>query len=72
MFVNRHFAYLKCARKAKGVIMRNLHGTIFYMKTNVLQDFYICMSVPLKYNFEAIQLGVSWISIIFDKCPPSL
>ena len=30
--------------------MRNLRGTIFYMKTNVLQDFHICISVPLKEN----------------------
>ena len=28
--------------------MHNLNGTIFYMKTNVLQDFYICISVPLR------------------------
>ena len=28
--------------------MRNLCGTIFYIKTNVLQDFHICMSVPLN------------------------
>ena len=27
--------------------MRNLRGTIFYMKTNVLQDFHICISVLL-------------------------
>ena len=28
--------------------MRNLCDTIFYMETNVLQDFHICISVPLK------------------------
>ena len=27
--------------------MRNLRGTIFYMKTNILQDFCICISAPL-------------------------
>ena len=27
--------------------MRNMCGTIFYIKTNVLQDFHISMSVPL-------------------------
>ena len=34
--------------------MRNLRDTIFYVKTNVLQNFYICISVPLKsktYDF---------------------
>ena len=49
MFVNKHSGYLKCAylKKVKGVIMRNLRGTFFYMKTNVLQDFHICISAPL-------------------------
>ena len=27
--------------------MRYQRGTIFEMKTNVLQDFHICISVPL-------------------------
>ena len=30
------------SQKVKGVIMPNLRDTIFYMKTNVLQDFHIC------------------------------
>ena len=29
--------------------MRNLCGTIFYIKMNVLQDFHFCMSVPLSF-----------------------
>ena len=29
------------SQKVKGVTMRNLRGTIFHMKTNVLQDFHI-------------------------------
>ena len=36
------------SQKVKGVIMRNLRGTIFCMRTNVLQDFYICIRVPLN------------------------
>ena len=28
--------------------MRNLRVTVFHMKTNVLQNFHICISVPLK------------------------
>ena len=32
----------------KGVIMRNLRDSGFYMKTNVLQKIHICISVPLK------------------------
>ena len=31
--------------------MRNLRGDIFYMMMNVLEDFYICMSVPLTFHF---------------------
>ena len=30
--------------------MRNLRITTFYMKTNVLQDFFICISVPLIFQ----------------------
>ena len=32
----------------KGVIMCNLLDTIFYIKTNVLQDFHICVGVTLS------------------------
>ena len=45
---------MRVSQKVKGVIMRNLRDTIFYVKTNVLQNFYICISVPLKsktYDF---------------------
>ena len=40
---------MRISQEMKGVIMRNLCGTIFYIKTNVLQDFRICMSVPLNF-----------------------
>ena len=39
---------MRISQKAKSVIMRNLLCSIFYMKTNVLQGFHICISVPLK------------------------
>ena len=38
---------MRISQKMKGVIMRNLRDTVFYVKTNVLQDFHICVSVPL-------------------------
>ena len=38
------------SQEVKGVIMHNMCGSIFYIKTNVLQDFHICMSVPLNQN----------------------
>ena len=34
--------------------MRNLRDTVFYMKTNVLQDFDICISVPFRAKFETL------------------
>ena len=36
--------------KVISVIIRNLRATIFDMKTNVLQNFHIFISVPLKLN----------------------
>ena len=39
---------VKISQKVKGVIMCNQRDIIFYMKTNVLQDFYICISLPLR------------------------
>ena len=51
-------------QKVNDVIMRNLCDTIFYLKTNVLQDFHICMSVPtLTYNLERI--SITWFNIRF-------
>ena len=50
MFVNKTFriSKVRISEKVKGVMMRNRRGTTFYMKTNVLQDFHICISVPLR------------------------
>ena len=39
---------VQISQKVKGVIMCNQRDIIFYMKTNVLQDFYICISLPLR------------------------
>ena len=41
---------VRISQKMKGVIMRNLRDTIFYMKMNVLQDFRICISVRLMFS----------------------
>ena len=38
---------VRISQKRKDVMMRNLCDTIFYMKTDVWQDFHICSSVPL-------------------------
>ena len=52
MFVKNisQISQVRISQKMKCVIMRNLRDTIFYMKTNVLQDFLICMSVPLNHS----------------------
>ena len=34
--------------------MRNLRVTVFYMKTNVLQNFHICISVPLNVLLQSL------------------
>ena len=49
MFCKQTFRIFKVriSKKVEGVIMRNLRVTFFYMKANVLQDFHICISVPL-------------------------
>ena len=46
---------MRIFQKVKGVTMRNLRDTIFYMKANVLQDFHICMSVPLMETSLFVQ-----------------
>ena len=49
MFINKHFAYLDMgtSQKVKDDITRtNVRGADFYMKTNVLQNFHNCISVP--------------------------
>ena len=49
--------------------MRNLRYTIFYMKTNVLQDFHISIRVPLHFErtFE-----IPWKSLKVQlKLPPT-
>ena len=35
-----------------------LRNTIFYKKTNVLQDFHICISVPLNLKTDVLMLMV--------------
>ena len=47
--------------------MRNLCGTIFYIKANVLQDFRICMSVPLSIAGAILSLDISRISDKFSS-----
>ena len=39
---------VRISQKVKGVTMRNLRDNIFHMKANVLQNFHICISVPLN------------------------
>ena len=40
---------VRTSQSVKAVLMRNLRVTVFYMKTNVLQNFHICISAPLKF-----------------------
>ena len=49
------------SQEVKGVIMRNTRGTISYIKMNVLQDFHICMSVPLKLTIETLGQAMKYV-----------
>ena len=40
--------------------MRNVRSTSFYMKMNVLQDFHICISVPLRDKMKMKFRDQSW------------
>ena len=46
---------VRMSQKVKGVIMRNLRDTVFYMKTNVLQYFHICIRVPLSFDVSHLK-----------------
>ena len=43
-----HIIKVRISEKLKVVVMRNLSGAIFYMKTDILQNFHICISVSLS------------------------
>ena len=44
------------SQTVKGFIMQNLCDIVFYMNVNVLQNFHICNSVPLKFIFQKIKV----------------
>ena len=50
---------MRISQKVKGVIMRNLRDTILYVKTNIWQDFHICISVPLMRTVMLIHLHMT-------------
>ena len=48
MFVNRHFAYLWHSYLRKLMVLQcETFGTFFYVKTKMLADIQICITVPL-------------------------
>ena len=49
---------MRISQKVKDVTMRNLGNTIFYKQTNVLQDFHICINVPLNLKTDVLMLIV--------------
>ena len=50
MFVNKHFTYLNCELVSKSKKCLNVKSPVcyFHMKTKILADFQVCISVPLK------------------------
>ena len=65
--VTFHISDEHISQKVKGVLMWNLRHIIFYMKTKILADFQICISVPLRaiifkgYN----QVFITWYVFVF-------
>ena len=55
---------LHISHKVKSVIMRNLRD-LLYMKTNVLQDFNICISVPLNTICYCLIFFYSYLKWLF-------
>ena len=41
---------VRISEKVNSIILRNLRCNFFYMKTKILVDFYICVSVPLSFT----------------------
>ena len=58
-----HISKVCISQRVKGVIMRNLCDTVFYIKTNVLQNFCFCISVPLSgmKTKSLIKLRISFL-----------
>ena len=46
-----HVSPVRISQKAKGAMMRSLRHIIFYVKTKILTDFHICISVPLTDKY---------------------
>ena len=59
-------------QKVKRVIMRNLCDTIFYINTSVLQNFHICMSVPLICVFKIFLINEMTFLMIFNSINPEI
>ena len=60
MFVNKLFTYLTCAylKKLK-MFYSDISKNYFQIKTKILEDFQICISVPLK----KLHLSLSLINL---------
>ena len=45
---------MRMSQKLKGVTMSNLSDTVFFFlsEANLLQNFYICISVPLNFGVK--------------------
>ena len=64
MFINKLFTHLTCAYlKDKSCFIAKFLTYYFYMKTNMLTDFQICISVPLN----KIGFSVECFSVDFSQ-----
>ena len=55
MFVNKLFAYLRCAYlRTLKVFYCEIFNILFSCETKKLADFQVCITVPLKFHFKQI------------------
>ena len=58
---------MRISQKLKGVIMRNMCDIVFSLKTNVLQNFHICISVPLRDSVWVIRCK-ALVRMVIQNC----
>ena len=58
---------MRISQKLKGAIMCNMCDTVFSMRTNVLQNFDICISVPLRDSVWVIRCK-ALVGMVIQNC----
>ena len=69
MFVNKHFIYIGCVYLKKNKQYDNAKPSAhyFYVKTNILADFHIYISAPLKLTLKTREQCVKSVQRLQEK-----